>query len=194
MRLRDLTLDHMANGLRRRLGLKQRQDGESGLAIVEFALILPLLILMLLGSVDLTRAMMADRKLSTMASSIGDLIAREEVVDDVTVNQIFQAVAPLMTPYNAAMADIRVSSIEVVDNGNSKEARVLWSRGKNMAPRAPGSTVAAPDAILENTEGLVYVEGGFDYQPLFGIILSGPVSFAEDFYFVPRVSNTIELE
>ncbi|MEM8877319.1 MAG: TadE/TadG family type IV pilus assembly protein [Pseudomonadota bacterium] len=167
---------------------------EKGVAIVEFALIFPLLLLALLGSVDVTRAMMADRKLSAMASSVGDLVAREEAMQSGTMDQIFDAVAPLMTPYNADLADIRVTSLRVEENGGEKRARVEWSRARNMAGLADDAIVDVPEALLQNTLGLVYVEGAYEYQPLFGLVLSSSIQFSEDLYFVPRVSAVIEME
>lgn len=201
MQARNVQVRNVIEGVSRiRVAGRRRRDrrgslrrNEDGVAIVEFALILPLLILALLGSVDVTRAMMADRKLSTMASSVGDLVAREERMQEGTMNEIFDAVAPLMTPFNAGLADIRVTSLRVEENGGEREARVEWSRGRNMSDRAEGSIVAVPEELLQNTLGLVYVEGAYDYQPLFGLVIDGSIRFTEDFFFVPRVSAIIEM-
>ena len=55
-----------------------RQD--SGLAAVEFALILPILVVLWFGGVELTQALSVDRRLNNLASAIGDLVARSKIV------------------------------------------------------------------------------------------------------------------
>lgn len=185
--------ERLVTKLQTLLPARFRKD-ESGVALVEFALILPVLLLALLGSVDLTRAMMADRKLSSMSSSVGDLVAREENMREVTMDQIFDAVAPLMTPFNADLADIRVTSLRVEENGGERRARVRWSRGQNMSNLAEDAIVDVPDELLQNTLGLIFVEGAYDYQPLFGLVISEPIRFREELFFVPRVSAVVEME
>jgi Flp pilus assembly protein TadG len=193
MMLKNRAADLLHARLRRFRADRLRQD-EDGVALVEFALILPLLLLALLGSVDVTRAMMADRKLSTMASSVGDLVAREEGMTETTMTQIFDAVTPLMTPFSANLADIRVTSLRVEESGGERQARVRWSRGRNMTDLAEDAVVAVPEELLQNTLGLIFVEGAYNYQPLFGLVISEPIRFSEEFYFVPRVSAVVEME
>ena len=56
---------------------------ERAIAAVEFALILPLMLLMYLGTAEGSRLFIMDRKVAVVAGSIGDLVARME--DEISV-------------------------------------------------------------------------------------------------------------
>ncbi len=49
-----------------------------GVAAVEFALILPLLLLLYIGSVEATLLYTTDRGVATIASTVADLVARSK--------------------------------------------------------------------------------------------------------------------
>ena len=53
---------------------------ERGIAAVEFALILPIMLVLWLGGVEVTGALSVDRRLNNLASSIGDLVARDKEI------------------------------------------------------------------------------------------------------------------
>ena len=55
-----------------RVGIRGFWRDPRGVSAVEFALIAPLLILMYCGMAELSLAMMAQRRLSNIASAIGD--------------------------------------------------------------------------------------------------------------------------
>jgi Flp pilus assembly protein TadG len=53
-----------------------------GVSAVEFALIAPVLVIFYCGMAELTQAMMAQRRVSNIASSIGDVVAQNAQLTD----------------------------------------------------------------------------------------------------------------
>ena len=60
-----------------------------GAAAVEFAFIAPVLIIMYCGLAELSQAMMAQRRASNVASTIGDLVAQSTQTGPTMIGDIF---------------------------------------------------------------------------------------------------------
>ena len=70
-----------------------RVRNKSGTAAVEFSLVLPILVVLWIGGVEVTEGLSVDRRLNNLASALGDLVARSKTVTYGDVDQIF-AIAP----------------------------------------------------------------------------------------------------
>lgn len=72
---------------------------EEATAAVEFALILPIMLLVYVGSVEASIAITTDRKVQSVAGALGDLVARSDTtIPMATLLDYFQAAEGIMTP------------------------------------------------------------------------------------------------
>lgn len=62
----------------RRLGLKRLRDEQSGVSIIEFALLLPILLVIVIGTIEVTRLVLFHQKVDNATSRVADLITRIE--------------------------------------------------------------------------------------------------------------------
>jgi Flp pilus assembly protein TadG len=127
--------------LLRRLARDQR-----GVAAVEFALLAPLMVMIYFGVAELTEGLMASRKVSHVASSIGDLTAQASSTTPAQLADIFSVGDILMLPFPATGPTLqqRVSSVTVDANN---VPRVDWSQASaGYTALAKGSVVALPAA------------------------------------------------
>lgn len=99
-----------------------------GVAAVEFALVLPFLLLLLLGVAELTSALNQSRKVSQSARTVGDLVAQAESLTEENVTDILEAADQIMVPYTDVPLTVVVSSVSFDDDGNPE---VDWSRSNN---------------------------------------------------------------
>src|SRR5690606_23089875 len=101
-----------------------------GIAAVEFAFVLPVMLLIYFGTVELGQGVMIQRKITALARSVGDLTSQSRSVSltDAELNAVFDAADTVMMPYTAVASGMVVSSI-VIDSGG--DARVCWSRARN---------------------------------------------------------------
>ncbi|AZU03442.1 hypothetical protein X907_0901 [Glycocaulis alkaliphilus] len=154
-----------------------------GVSAVEFALIAPLLITLYVGIVQLTLGLSADRKLTAAASTIADLVAQSDIVNDVAFGDILAAGEAVMQPYSTANLVVRVSSLSADAQGNPS---LEWSQGRGTNPRAAGDLPPLPAGVLLPGGGVVVVEADYTYHtPLSGSGL-GQFNLTETVYMRPR--------
>lgn len=165
--------------------LARRQDGVSA---VEFALIAPVMMLLYLGVVEVSLALGVDRKVTSAASAIADLVAQDDVITDDEMAQILAAGPAIVAPNPAGPLQIRVSSLTMNLDG---DAEVDWSDAQNMAPLAEGTQFTPPDGILTPGRSVVMVEVAYDYESAFAEIGVGRYTIEESFFLRPRRSLVV---
>ena len=88
--------------------LRRFADDRSATAAVEFALILPFLVLLMLGFIDLTDGVNARRKVTLSASTVSDLVARVKDVDNGYANSVLSAGSAILAPLEDPGHDVSV--------------------------------------------------------------------------------------
>lgn len=170
--------------------LRRFHRANSGVAALEFALILPVMLVLYLGGIEVTDGLVLKRKVSHTASAIGDLVAQDTAIANAAEMQdIFSAGAAILAPY--ATSRLKVSVVAITMD-SSKKATVSWSQAFNGGSCAPkGSSVSVP-ANLQSANGfLVRVTTEYPYTPDFGYVLTGTITLKEQFYQTPRSGKAI---
>lgn len=167
-----------------------RDDG--GVASVEFALILPLLVVMYFGLAEATFALMAEKRASHLASTMADLIAQEPQTDAATLSDLMGAAPAIMRPFasDTSRLKMRISSLAADNDG---DVAVAWSYASaGHAQREAGSAVAEmPSGLLEAGEGVVLAEVSYEHRPAIGMVVNNTLTFNERFYLRPRKTNQV---
>ncbi|MDO8839165.1 MAG: pilus assembly protein [Parvibaculum sp.] len=154
-----------------------------GLAAVEFALILPLMIAFYFGGVEMTNMLVANRRVTAVAYTAADLTAQSAALNNSDIADIFAASATILQPFSTAPLKVRISNI-VADAQNV--AKVAWSDGFQISPRAVGSTVTLPAGLTTPGSSVVFVETTYGYTSPVGEMVAGTVNFSETAYLKPR--------
>src|SRR6476620_5157065 len=87
-----------------------RKD-ERGAAAVEFALMLPILVTLQLGSVELVRAFEAQRRIAHVAAAMADVISQGRTTTTADLTDAMNAGAVLVSPLPTANMGLRISSM-----------------------------------------------------------------------------------
>jgi len=164
-------------------------DDQSGLAALEFALILPIMVALYLGGVEIGDALTIKRKVTSVTSSLSDLVTQAKVIDDKDMSNIFDAATSIITPYDENKLRIKVSGVAIDSKG---KATVAWSDARNDTPLAKHSVVTLPNGINQKDSFIVTTEVHYDYQPTFGYVLTGSFDLTDQFYLRPRLSAEID--
>lgn len=160
-----------------------------GVSAVEFALLMPILMLLYFGVVELTQGAMTSQRAAHTASTVGDLVAQNTSVTSAEVTDIFSVGNTVMYPYPTATLQMRVSSLTADANGAVK---VVWSQAQGMTKLQPGSTVGGlPANVINANESVVMSEARYTYTSVFGQVLPQPITFSNAYYLRPRLSPQV---
>jgi Flp pilus assembly pilin Flp len=160
---------------------------ERGTSAVEFALILPVLIAIYLGGVEFSHTLTVNRKVTSAASAVGDLVAQGTILNEADIQNIFDAAQMILSPYDTTELKMVVSSIDVTDDGDS----VIWSRAFHGSERPEGSAVTLPAGVRIEGTTLILAEAEYDYIPALGKIITDSIHLSDRFYLRPRAVDAV---
>ncbi|MBV9014948.1 MAG: pilus assembly protein [Alphaproteobacteria bacterium] len=168
--------------------LRRIARGTSGIAATEFAVALPVLLLMYLGGAQLSDAIGCDRKVTITARAVADLISQNAILSKAQVMSILNASQQIMSPYASNNAKVVVSELWTDNSGNTK---VVWSETVNGTARTAGSAITVPNAIKTNNSALIFSEVSYSYTPWVTFDFMRPMTLSQNVYMVPRIANTV---
>jgi Flp pilus assembly protein TadG len=161
---------------------------ERGLSAVEFALLLPLMVTLYLGTVEISQGIAVDRKVTLTARTVADLVSQVTSINNTDMNNSLNAATAVIAPYPSDKLKITVTSVTVDANG---KATVAWSDALNGSPRAKGSSVTLPSALNIPNSSLIWSEAQYAYTPTIGYVLSGTLTLKDQIYMRPRLSDSV---
>src|ERR1700691_255060 len=137
-------------------------EDRRGIAATEFALILPVMLVLFFGTVEFSAGVAVDRKVTLMARTLADLTSQTLSVANSDLTNFFNASNAIMTPYSGTPTQATVSELYV--DPSTLQARVEWSQG--AAPRAIKSPVTIPTALAVGGTYLIFSEVSYVYVPV----------------------------
>jgi Flp pilus assembly protein TadG len=155
---------------------------------VEFALLLPLMLSLYLGAVELSQGIAADRKVTLTAHTIADLVSQVQSINNADMTNSLNAASAVMAPYSSANLKVTVSSVSVDAKGT---ATVDWSDTLNGTARAQGSTVTLPSALNIPSTSLIWSEVQYSYTPTIGYVITSTLTLKDQIYMRPRLSASV---
>ena len=159
----------------------------AGVAAIEFAMVLPVMVAMLLGMTEVTLGVNMDRKLTLVSRSLADLASRTPAVATNDMANMFTAASAIMQPYDSTNVQMVVSSILVTQDGTTYTGKVDWSCAKNIPTQSNpanlskrGSQTLYPVPTgFQGSQSFILVETLLPYRPVFGYSLTGVINLAE---------------
>ncbi|MBT9473294.1 MAG: TadE/TadG family type IV pilus assembly protein [Pseudomonadota bacterium] len=88
-----------------------------GSAAVEFALVVPIMLVLYYGMVEATQALLVNRRVSFIATGVGDLTTQAAQLSKTQLQDIFKISTAVMKPFPTDTLAIRVASIETDAQG-----------------------------------------------------------------------------
>jgi Flp pilus assembly protein TadG len=161
-------------------------DGR-GLAATEFAVIVPLMLVMFFGTVEFSSAVAIDRKVTLMARTLSDLTSQSTTVADTDMTNFFAASTGIMTPYDSSPVTATISELYV--DPSTLQAHVQWSKGS--VPRTQKSAVTIPSTLAIGGTYLIFSEVNYNYKPSVGYVLKSSITLSDVSYTRPRQSTCV---
>ena len=176
----------IAQDLRRRFG--GLASDERGVSAVEFAMLLPLMLSLYLGAVEVSQGIGADRKVTLTARTVADLVSQVTSVSNNDMTNSLNAASSVMTPFSSTNLKVVVSSVKIDAQG---KATIDWSDTLNGTARTKGSTVTLPSALTIPNSWLIWSEVEYNYKPVIGYVITGSMNLKDQIYMRPRMSDAV---
>jgi Flp pilus assembly protein TadG len=185
----------------RRLRRLVRRFGRNtrGLAAVEFAFILPMMLVMVFGTIEISSGVAIDRKVTLTARTLSDLVSQGTNVSDTDIANFFKLGSAIMTPYAVTSATM-TQKITAVNIDASKVAKVEWSfvgavtGGSASVTKGYNKntviTTIPADLLVANTQ-LIWSEVTYTYTPIVGAVVKTALPLTDEFFTRPRQSNEV---
>ena len=182
----------------RRLPIRRDQRG---VAAVEFALLLPVMLTLYIGSVEVSQSLNANRRVVLLARTIADLTTQSPKLTAGDLGGVVAAASAVLAPLSTAPAKIRITSVAISPSGSidpkvANPASVCWSYQQGWSSYARGTVLdqsQLPTALRsEPGTSIIMAEVEYPYKPVIGYVLTGEMTLTERIYMRPRMSTYVE--
>lgn len=170
--------------------LRRLRESTSGVALVEFAVAFPVLLLLYVGSYTLSDAIACNRKVTVTARTLTDLTTRYPSLTQADAANILNASAQVLSPYSVNNAIIGVSEVQVTD---ATHAKVIWSKAINAPGLTAGTSVIIPNNMSPTGTYLILGQVQYAYTPSIHYLNTGSINLADSILMLPRVSDQVPL-
>ncbi len=167
--------------------------------LTEFALAIPVLILLLMGGFELGRFIFLQQKLDRAVASVGDLVARAKTLTTAQLNLIFVAAQKVVEPFDLPNQGAVI--VTFINHASGSSPTILWQRsgaGSLVATSTtgnPGGTITLPENFsVDATDSVVVTEIFYQYQPLFFDFMIATTLVQRKAYYRPRLVSTVPLD
>jgi Flp pilus assembly protein TadG len=161
---------------------------ERGISATEFAMILPLMLTLYFGAVELSQGVGADRKVTLTARTVADLVSQTTSINNADMTNSLNAAAAVMAPFPLTNLKVTVSSVKIDATG---KATIEWSDTLNGTAHAVNSTVTLPAGLVVPSTWLIWSEVQYSYKPAIGYVISGTLILKDQSYMTPRQSASV---
>lgn len=177
-----------------RAGWKRLTQCEAGLAYLEFALVLPVLLLMVLGGTELTRYVQAGQKVDKLTHTVVDLIAQAPTISEPEMDQIMEAVQHIMSPHT--FSDAGVIIVSCVGRNENGQLRVKWqykgggTLARDSAIGKKGASPNLPQGFTVGTrDNIIIAESFYAMEPILDAGYAEPIEFYSKALYLPRLGE-----
>ncbi len=159
-----------------------------GVAALEFAIILPVMLLLVMGGFEYSRVLAVSRKVTITTRALADLTTHYSSMTDADLATVMAASAQVFAPYSTTPMQITVSEVYVSAAGI---ATVVWSKATNTTALTPTQIVFLPAGIAQPNSYIVWTQVTYVYTPVVPYALTQNLTMADQLFMTPRRSASI---
>ena len=194
--------------IRRSVSVRSLQADVDAVAATEFAIVLPFLLALFIGGVELANGMAISVKVSATAHSVADMVTQNTSLSTSSMQNILTGASATIAPYSISdssgksLLTVTVSEVSSDANGN---LTLQWSQSYNGATFGTGRTSLSGLTVPTSLNGTVgnaanpnnqndqvsFIVGevSYAYTPNLGFTISGTVNLTDTVWMFPRCST-----
>lgn len=157
---------------------------QSGIAATEFALLLPIMLVLFVGVSEVGQAISINRKVTITARTVTDLVTQYTALSSTDMTSLLGASAQVMAPFPSSNLVVTVSEVTTDASSN---ATVTWSSSFNGTAYTTGQKVTLPTGLTQPNITLIWGQVKYAYKPVFGDGIIGTTSLSDQIYINPRL-------
>jgi len=196
-----LAQETMSASARGRRAVTRFVEDRRGIAATEFAVIVPIMLVLLFSTVEFCSGLAVDRKVSLVARTIANLTSQGAAASDSDLANFFGAANLIMVPYvQPTYPAPNMTISELYIDPSSGNARVQWSVGS--APHSAGFIVPIPSSMIATdptthaiipNQYIIFSEVNTVYTPSLGNygLMGAAVTLSDVAYALPRQSTCV---
>lgn len=163
------------------------KNDTDGLAFIESALILPVLLILLFGLFDMGQAVIINQKLTAATYTAADLVTRTSLVDDTDLDNAVGGAQLVIDPYDRTPLGVDIIGIEFDEEESPIQ---LWRHTHGMAEDP--NLLDTAQGLGKEGEGVVAVSAVYTYTPLFSYLFTGDIEMTETTYMRGRRTSVVQ--
>jgi Flp pilus assembly protein TadG len=173
-----------------------------GIAAVEFAVIVPLMLVMFFGMIEFSSGVAVNRKVALVTQELADLTSRYQSVSDTDFTNFNNIGIAMMKPYDSTPLKATISELYI--DPSTGAGRVQWSKGavpRTVNSTAVPSTVVVPSALIARDpvthailpgQYLIFTEANYLYTPAVGYVMAkAGVTLSNQMFMRPRLTTCV---
>jgi Flp pilus assembly protein TadG len=168
--------------------LRRLRADNRGVAAIEFALVVPVVIVVYVVGFEVTEAATVYRKVTDTTVQLANVTAQYTSMTDTDTANVMNASAQIMSPYPTANLSIVLSEVTTNANGVGK---VTWSETLQGVRLAAKTKVTMPAGFQTANTSYILVQTSYSYQPTIGAAFVGAIPIKNQIFMLPRSSTSI---
>lgn len=187
--------------------VKKFSTDADAVAATEFAIVVPFMLLLYVGGIELANGMAINFKVSATAHAVADMVTQNTSLSTAQMQNILTGATAIMAPYPVtgggnSLLSVTVSEISSDANGN---LTLQWSQSYNGTSFGTGRTSLTGLTVPTSLNGTVgnannpnnqndqvsfiLSEVSYAYTPNLGYTISGTVNLHDTDWLFPRCST-----
>jgi Flp pilus assembly protein TadG len=160
-----------------------------GVAAIEFALVIPFLLVLYFGGYQVTQAVGAYRKLTDASVELANVTAQYTTMSCTDFSNVMNASSQIMSPYPTTNMNIVISQIAT---NSSNVAKVQWSQASSGATAlVVNSTVTLPAGLSTANSYYILTQTTYTWVPAITSSFVRNIPMSNQLYIIPRNSASI---
>jgi Flp pilus assembly protein TadG len=170
---------------------------QQGIAMVEFALALPVLMTLFYGTIEVTRFVLITQKVEKLAHAVADMTAQSATASVASLNQVMAAASDIMNPY-AMDTNGRIIISSLYRAADATDATISWryEGGGTLTAASQlgvvGAVPAMPNAFtFDERENVIAAEVSYRFSPLISSEFFGTTTIYRIAFYKPRLGALV---
>jgi Flp pilus assembly protein TadG len=173
-----------------RIRLTARCLDETGTALIEAALVFPILFILFFGVSELCEGFIASRRVEAAAFTAADLVARLQTVNSADLVALKSIIDETIKPLPVASVGLVVTSV-VADVNNI--TTVAWSEalGPGVTAQTANASIVLPAGLTLPNSSVISAQVSYTFRSTLSTLIVGGVQLRSQAYQQPRFSEQV---